>query len=45
LIAGKLPPRATRLVKEWVKIHAAELMHDWAIAQKEGQLKTIEPLL
>ncbi len=45
LIAGKLPPRATRLVREWAKIHEAELMNDWAIAQKEGKLKTIEPLL
>ncbi len=45
LIAGKLPPRATRLVREWAKIHKAELMNDWAIAQKEGKLKTIEPLL
>ena len=45
LIAGKLPPRATRLIKEWVKIHKNELMEDWKIAQKEGKLKTIEPLL
>ena len=45
LIAGKLPPRATRLIKEWAKIHKKELMEDWKIAQKEGNLKTIEPLL
>ncbi len=44
LLAGKLPPRATRLIKEWVKLHEKELMVDWQIAQKEGKLKTIEPL-
>ncbi len=45
LIAGKLPPRATRLIKEWSKMHEKELMIDWNIAQKDGKLKTIEPLL
>ena len=44
LIAGKLPARATRLVKEWAKVHETELMKDWRIAQKEGRLKAIEPL-
>jgi len=39
-----LPPRATRLIKEWAKIHEKELMEDWNIAQKDGKLKTIEPL-
>ena len=44
LLAGKLPVRATRLIREWAKIHEKELMVDWNIAQKEGKLKTIEPL-
>ncbi len=44
LLAGKLPVRATRLIKEWAKSHTKELMDDWNIAQKEGKLKTIEPL-
>jgi len=45
LLAGKLPPRATRLIKEWAKVHTKELVEDWNIAKKEGQLRTIEPLL
>ena len=45
MLAGKLPPRATRLVKGWAKLHEKELMEDWDIAQKEGKLKTIEPLI
>ena len=45
LIAGKLSLRATRLIEEWAKMHKKELMEDWKIAQKEGKLKTIEPLL
>lgn len=44
LIAGKLPVRANRLVKEWAKLHEKELMQDWNIAQKEGELRTIEAL-
>lgn len=44
LLAGRLPPRATRLVKEWAKLHERELMADWNIAQKDGKLKAIEPL-
>ncbi len=44
LIAGKMPPRAARLIKEWAKSHEKELMEDWRIAKKYGKLKTIEPL-
>jgi hypothetical protein len=45
LLAGKLPPQATRLIKEWTKIHEKALIQDWHLAQKEGKLKNIEPLL
>ena len=45
LLAGKLPPRAMRLVKEWAKMHEKELLEDWDIAQKDGKLKSIEPLI
>ena len=45
LLAGKLQPRAIRLIKEWAKIHEKELLEDWYIARKEGKLKTIEPLV
>ena len=45
LLVGKLSPRASRLVKEWAKLHEKELMEDWYLAQKDGKLKSIEPLL
>lgn len=45
LLAGKMPPRASRLIKEWAKLHEKELMADWHIAQKDGKLKAIDPLL
>ncbi len=45
LIAGKMPLRAVRLVKQWAKVHEMDLMEDWKIAQKDGKLKTIEPLI
>ena len=44
LLAGKFPVRASRLVREWAQRHEKELLEDWDIAQKEGKLKTIEPL-
>ena len=45
LLAGKLSPRAMRLVKVWAKLHEKELMEDWDLAQKDGNLKMIEPLI
>ena len=45
LLAGKLPPRASRLIKEWTQRHENELMDDWRIARNAGKLKMIEPLL
>ena len=44
LMAGKLPPHALKLVREWLKGHEKELMENWARAQRDRQLKTIEPL-
>jgi hypothetical protein len=45
LIAGKIPVRAMRLVKEWAKIHEKELMADWSAGHNDGKLKMIEPLI
>ncbi len=45
IVAGKLPPKAKVLIKEWMKLHKEELLLDWQIAQNEGELKIIEPLL
>jgi hypothetical protein len=29
VIAGRLPPNAARIVKEWALLHQAELMANW----------------
>jgi len=44
LIAGKLPPRAIKLVKEWMIKHKNELVENWELAEKHERLKKIEPL-
>ena len=44
LLAGELPARAIRLVKEWAAIHRAELEANWAKAEAHVPLDTIEPL-
>ena len=44
LIAGKFPPRATRLVKQWAKTRKPSLLDNWRTARDQGQLKHIEPL-
>ena len=44
LIAGKLPPRAMKLVKEWMKTHKEELAENWKRAEEHKKLKKIDPL-
>lgn len=44
-IAGSLPPNARRLVGKWIKLHRQELLTNWRKAQKDGDLKPIDPLL
>lgn len=41
---GKLPPRAMKLVKVWMKEHTGELMKNWQLAQQHKKLKSIKPL-
>ena len=41
---GDLPPRATRLVKEWAELHREELEEDWRLAQELRPLNPIERL-
>ena len=43
-IEGSLPPRATRLVREWAELHRAELAADWELAVQRLPLNPIEPL-
>lgn len=43
-IAGELPIRALRLVREWAMLHDAELRVDWELAQARQPLASIDPL-
>jgi hypothetical protein len=44
VLAGRLPPRALRLVAEWASAHAAELEANWDRARRHEPLQPIEPL-
>jgi hypothetical protein len=44
IIAGGLPPRAQRLVTEWVRAHQAELRENWDRARSHQPLHPIAPL-
>lgn len=44
VIAGELPPRATRLVVEWARAHEAELRNNWTRARRHQPLQQIDPL-
>jgi len=44
LIAGKLPRRASGLVREWAGSHQTELRDNWRRAREHQQLRPIEPL-
>jgi hypothetical protein len=44
LLAGELPPRALRLVKQWASLHREELLRDWDLAEAGEVLEGIAPL-
>ncbi len=44
LIAGRLPGRALRLVREWAEQHRDELHSTWAQAQARMPVASIDPL-
>lgn len=44
IIIGKLPTSKLKLVQAWIEIHRDELMADWSIAVKGGEIFRIEPL-
>ncbi len=35
---------ATKLVREWIDLHVAELKEDWKLARESKEIKKIEPL-
>lgn len=44
VMEGSMPPRAARLVRQWARKHAIELMANWAKARAGGPLDTIPGL-
>jgi hypothetical protein len=44
VIAGRLPTRALRLVREWAGQHTDELLANWAKAEQRTPPDRIEPL-
>ena len=44
VLNGSLPPRALRLVRQWARLHPAELADNWERAQALEPLVAIEPL-
>ena len=44
VIVGKLPPRAMKLVNDWMKDHKSELLENWQLAEEHKKLKSIKPL-
>jgi uncharacterized protein DUF4160 len=44
VLAGRLPPRALRLVHDWASEHEDELRDNWDRARRHEPLQRIEPL-
>ena len=45
VLLGKLPPRQTRLVQEWIERRREELKADWKLAIDGATLLPIDPLI
>ena len=43
-VTGELPPRALRLLLEWVDLHREELEVNWRRAREHKHLLPVEPL-
>jgi Domain of unknown function (DUF4160) len=44
MIAGQLPGRALRLVRQWAILHREELLSNWERAQRQEAVERIDPL-
>jgi hypothetical protein len=44
VLAGRLPPRALRLVVEWGGAHQEELRENWDRARRHEPLERVDPL-
>ena len=43
-IVGAFPKRQVKLVRQWLELHRAELLEDWALLQRRQPPRYIEPL-
>ena len=43
-MTGTLPPRAMKLVVEWLNLHREELYENWELLRRGEQFKRIKPL-
>ncbi|MBO5919747.1 MAG: DUF4160 domain-containing protein [Bacteroidales bacterium] len=43
-MTGSLPPRAQRLIEEWLELHRNELLENWELLRRGEQFKRIKPL-
>jgi hypothetical protein len=44
VLAGRLPPRVTALVKEWALLNQELLLRNWELARTEQDLLQVPPL-
>jgi hypothetical protein len=44
ILKGSMPPRASRMIKDWAEINQADLEENWERAGKNMPLNWIEPL-
>ena len=44
VLRGRLSPRALRLIRNWARLHRAELAKNWSLARNGADLVQIEPL-
>jgi Domain of unknown function (DUF4160) len=44
VLAGSVPARALRLVREWADLHREELRRNWSRAREDAPLDRIDPL-
>ena len=43
-VEGNMAPKALALIEQWRRMHVAELLADWTLAEQKRSLKSILPL-
>ncbi len=43
-VNGNMSSRALKMIREWRKLHKAELLEDWKLAEQKKALFPIKPL-